>query len=166
MNSFWTDPLQTIWEDYKIPNCKLTGDLSLGWLDQRVFIVINIMRWQKKDWKWHNANILASFLLVAPSSMPFSSPAIPTWLRPLVSVPAWTPGRLPVQSLWSPGIRRRPPQASRRRCGPGRCSTVWPATSSGSSRAPRWPWPSSLWSWRRSLRTGSLSSPTYWKKLR
>lgn len=56
--------------------------------------------------------------------------------------------------------------ASRRRCGPGRCSTVWPATSSGSSRAPYWLWPSSPWSWRGWRRIGSRSLPTCWGKHR
>ncbi len=79
----------------------------------------------------------------------------------LSSTACWCPDTL--GWCW-PALRRA--LASRRRCGPGRCSTVWPATSSGSSRAPCWLWPSSPWSWRGWRLIGSLSLPTCWGKHR
>ncbi|KAK7925802.1 hypothetical protein WMY93_008112 [Mugilogobius chulae] len=59
------------------------------------------------------------------------------------------PFLIPSIGLGSGAGAQNRPSGLQGRCGPGRRSTVWPATSSGSSKAPRWLWPSSLWSWKR-----------------
>lgn len=145
------------------------GDWSCGIVNADVveFIEAKDGRIMRQQWHRYDSVLVSLFtLLLSPrsSSMPCSSPATLTSFRPSGLAQVWpgTPQWAPVCSHRKCIRRRR--RASRRCCGPGRCSTVWPATNSGSSKAPHWPWPSSLWSWRCSFLTGSRSSQICWKK--
>lgn len=145
------------------------GDWSCGIVNADVVEVIEVKdgRTMRQQWHHYDSVLVSLFtLLLSPqsSSMPCSSPATLTSFRPLGLAQVWpgTPQWAPVCSHRKCIRRRR--QASRRCCGPGRCSTVWPATNSGSSKAPHWPWPSSLWSWKCWFLTGSRSSQICWKK--